>query len=265
MSSIKELDFFVEELNWHRGVRWYERQFARVSPGALAVGEASANYTKYPRYQGVPARISSLLPHAKLVYVVRDPIERMRSHYEHGVAIGWERQPIERALFENPAYLTASLYSMQIEQYLNHFPSSHLLVITSEDLRHSRKATMRVVYEFLDVDHTYVSPQLGREFYKSEGRSSYSPAVAALRSVLKKRFPPSKRAKELVDSLVMWRRPSFARNFPRRSDSSATPGSTWLRAVMSDEVRCRLEATVCEDVSRLYAYVSGDFDGWGIA
>jgi hypothetical protein len=61
MSRIKELDFFVTELNWGRGLDWYSQQFSGIGTNVLAAGEASTNYTKYPRYKGVPERISMTL------------------------------------------------------------------------------------------------------------------------------------------------------------------------------------------------------------
>ncbi|MDQ4058746.1 MAG: sulfotransferase, partial [Actinomycetota bacterium] len=47
MPAVKELDFFVEDINWRRGLSWYRRQFASAPPEARAVGEASTNYSKY--------------------------------------------------------------------------------------------------------------------------------------------------------------------------------------------------------------------------
>ena len=88
MPSIKELDFFVAGGNWGRGLHWYQKQFAGAGPGAVAVGEASTMYTKYPSVDGVPERIAAHLPEVRLVYVVRDPIDRIRSHYRHRVAVG---------------------------------------------------------------------------------------------------------------------------------------------------------------------------------
>ena len=79
MSREKELDFFVEEKHWGRGVEWYAAQFE----DAPVRGESSPSYTAYPRYRGVPERIRRVVPDAKLVYLVRDPVERIVSHFVH--------------------------------------------------------------------------------------------------------------------------------------------------------------------------------------
>lgn len=264
MPRIKELDFFVAELNWRRGFDWYQRQFARRSDDCVAVGEASTNYTKHPRYQGVPERMAKYIPTARLIYVVRDPIERMRSHYEHSVAIGLEREPIERALLENPAYLTYSRYAMQIQQYLDWFPADQLMVVTSEDLRYARHTVMRRIHEFLDVAIDYVPPNLDHEFYRTEDRATYSPLVASFRTFLKRHWPRSKQAKEVVDNLRLWRN----RHLPlRRQEHVAKDAETPARrsTTIPDDLRSRLEASLADDVKQLYEYVTGDFKGWGIA
>lgn len=72
MSEPKELSFFAE--NWPRGRDWYEAHFPEDLP---IRGESSPNYMKHPAFPGVPERMVSLVPDAKLVYLVRDPIARI--------------------------------------------------------------------------------------------------------------------------------------------------------------------------------------------
>src|SRR5438552_836610 len=99
---------------------------------ATALGEASTVYTKFPRYQGVAERMAKVVPHARLIYVVRHPIDRIRSHYEHRVASGAETAAMEDAVFDNPIYIDYSRYALQVEQYLEDFPREQLLIISSE-------------------------------------------------------------------------------------------------------------------------------------
>jgi Sulfotransferase domain len=189
MPPTKELDFFVEELNWGRGLDWYEQQFERAPHDKVALGEASTSYTMHPHYRGVPERISENLPEARLIYVVRSPIERIRSHYQHDVITGDEGKPIDEAVLENPAYIDCSRYAYQIEQYGEYFSSDQLLIITSEMLDRARPEAMCRVFEFLGVDPEFIPPNLGRDFYRSDDRISYPPVVAFLRRTLKKRSP----------------------------------------------------------------------------
>ena len=264
MPKIKELDFFAEGMNWERGLDWYRHQFAAAPREATALGEASTVYAKFPRYQGVAERMERVLPDVRLIYVVRHPIDRIRSHYEHRVASGAETAPIEDAVFDNPIYIDYSRYALQVEQYLEHFPREQLLIISSEELRHHRESTMRRVYDFLAVDPEYVAPTLSQEFYKTGQRRTYPPVVWSIRQALKRRFPQTKRAKELVDSLA-----SRRRRVPVRSDAtiddSVRPSSTDRTQELSDEARSRLDDRLRDDVCRLRQYMTDTFDGWGIA
>lgn len=243
MSGTKELNFFVETDGWVKGTSWYRRQFDAAG-AAVAVGEASPNYTKYPLFPGVPRRIAQLMPQVRLIYLVRHPVERFRSGYLDEVRRGRQRDPIESALVSNPGYLAASQYAMQIEQYLEHFPRDQLLIITSEDLKRRRAATMGVVHRFLGVDDL-APATLGDEFNRTEGQRMLRPLTRRLRSV-----PGARAVARLAPE-------ALRRMGTRRLD----PG----RAEISSAFEEQLRALLCDDVRRLRGYLGGDFDGWGIA
>ena len=257
MPRYKAPEFFVAEANWHRGVEWYRSQFPRVGPEVLAVGEASNVYSKYPRFRGVPKRVASLLPDARLLYVVRNPVSRIRSHYQTRVADGSEREPFGEAVFADPIYLDYSRYALQIEQYLEHFPRQQLLVVTSENLRESRDATIRRVYEFIGVDPALVPADLDREFYQTKDRATHSPIPLRLRKGLKRRFPVTRRFKEVEPNVLGLLRRLTGRG--ERRSAVTTPFT------IPEDVRARLVAELEDDVRRLRKYMDADFDGWGIA
>ncbi|SFL25118.1 sulfotransferase family protein [Geodermatophilus ruber] len=253
----KAPEFFVAESNWHRGIDWYRRQFPPPGPEILAVGEASNLYTKYPRYAGVPARIATHLPDVRLVYVVRDPVSRIRSHYQHRVAEGREKAAFAEAVFADPAYLDYSRYALQIEQYLEHFPREQLLVITSEELRSDRQVTMRRVYDFIGVDPDFAPADLDRDFYRTEDRPARSLVPLRVRRGLKRRFPRTRRFKELESNTL-----SRIRRVTGRSGGRTGPPP---RVDIADALRERIGAVLADDVRRLRAHLGPDFDGWGIA
>lgn len=256
MSRIKELDFFVTESNWSRGLSWYRHQFSGAE-AALARGEASTLYTKFPEYQGVPERIAGIIPDVQLIYVVRDPVVRLRSHYQHRVMTGAETAPPEVALLENPMYLSCSRYAMQVERYLDHFPREQILIVRNEALRSDRQATVRGVYEFLGVDPTRLPAEVGTEFYQTAQRRNYPPVVWWARRMAKRHAPQAKRAKELVDSLLARRAATDPAGAGR---ASGRPDE-----VLSPELKARLADLLRDDVARLRTYMPPDFDGWGLA
>jgi hypothetical protein len=252
----KAPEFFVEEANWHRGIDWYRAQFAGIGPEVRAVGEASNAYAKYPRYQGVPGRIAAHLPDVRLVYVVRDPIARIRSHYQTKVAEGSERAPFAEAVFADPIYLDYSRYALQIEQYLEHFPREQILVLTAEDLRAARDGTVRTVYEFIGVDPGFTPEDLGRDFYQTKDRAVRSPLPLSVRKALKHRLPASRRFKELENNTLR----AVRRVVGGRRQVLAPPP-----LVVPDLVRARIGAELADDVRRLREHLGPTFDGWGIA
>jgi hypothetical protein len=259
MPTFKELDFFVTESNWRRGLAWYRSQFATAG-SALALGEASPAYSSYPAHDGVPERLARLLPGVRLIYLVRDPVERIRSHYQHLVLTGVEKCPPQSALFENPVYLSCSSYAMQLERYLEHFPREQILVITSEALKSDRKATMQQVYAFLGVDSNREPDVLDIEFYRTSQRPTYPPAVLWARRFAKRHMLQARFARNLAQS-VLARRP--AADVPCASACSSTSSSQ--DEILPPDLRMRLADELRDDVARLRDYMPADFDGWGYA
>lgn len=247
MPPDKELHFFVESQNWPRGVRWYEDQFAPAPSGAV-VGEASPSYTGASFYPGVPARIASVVPDARLVYLVRHPIDRMRSMYLHQVHVGVESRPMHEAFEDDDPYLLTSCYRWQLDHYLEHFDRSQILIRTSEALRADRATTVGDVYRFLGVDAEFVPPSLDREIHRTASKRRSSQAGDLLGRV----------AASPVGRLV----PSSVRRVVR---DRVTPPVGQVDTDLTDELRDRLAARLAPDVERLRELMDSSFDGWGIA
>lgn len=186
MSEPKELNFFFgpERINgdrgehagnWHRGVGWYAAQF-RPAP---VRGEASPGYTS-PSFPEAADRMARIVPEARLVYAVRDPIERAVSQYLHHRADGAERRPIEEALLDPASqYLARSMYYARLEPYLTRFPRDRLLICAQENLLADRRATLRELYRFAGVDDSFWSPAHGRRW--NVARVEPAPIGEALR------------------------------------------------------------------------------------
>ncbi len=133
MSAVKEPSFFAPSSNPPDARRSINRldQYEQLFDPAVGVrGEASTNYAEYPFRQGVPERIKELVPEAKFVYLVRDPIDRTMSHYHHLVADGGERRSLEEIFNDlsdpRTPCICASLYALQLELYLRDFPQERI-------------------------------------------------------------------------------------------------------------------------------------------
>jgi sulfotransferase family protein len=119
----------------------------------------------------VAQRIHKLTPTAKIIILLRDPVERAISHYFHVKRWGFEKLPIEQALAQEAARLTEcysqkdfkkpsfrlysyqarGLYLEQIKYYEKYFAQEKILIINSTDLFRDPKLTLKQVFSFLNI------------------------------------------------------------------------------------------------------------------
>lgn len=245
----KEVDFFALDEMWEKGLGWYEAFFEGVTD-EVAIGEASPRYAFAPRWAGAPPRIAATLDRPKLIYVLRHPIARTRSMYQHAVASGWTRDPIDKVLRSDPIYVDGSRYAMQIDEFLPHFPREDLLLILSEDLRDRREETMRRIFRFLGVDDTWLPPNLDVEMHRGDEKLAPTRAGELVRRVagpVRRLVPdPVRRLGGKVLS-----RPIDPEEVALSPDLEA-----WLLERLLPDVR-RLRDEHGRDLG-------DDFDGWGL-
>ena len=246
MSRKKELDFFIREGNWHRGIEWYRSNFA----GEVRIyGESSPNYTDYPFFDGVPERMYSVVPEAELIYILRDPIDRIISDYVHQYAARRENRDIADVLsnLETNHYVCRSRYFMQLEQYLKYYPRSRILIITQEELLQRRRETLKEVFRFLNVDDSFHSLR----FFIVKHRTRDKRRVNRTGYLLKQMHGMN--ALRRLSPDIHWH---FERwlCFPF-SQRIERPGlDERLRQALIDHLR--------DDVDRLREYTGRDFEDW---
>jgi Sulfotransferase domain len=232
-----EPHYFTAERRWKLGQAWYENLCLEAG-NAIAVGEKSASYSRYPLYQGVPDRIAALVPGIRIVYLVRHPLLRMRSEYLHRLLNGKE----SRSLFDT------SRYALQIDRYLEYLPHEQLLVLTAEQLRHARRASLDRVPEFLGLDRGWRPPELGREYNRTAQKQARRPIPRPL--------------KRLLDaSLHVGVSPRAVERLSYRSVATTVDQT---QIMFSDQVRTSLEDELRDDVRRLRRHLDPEFAGWGI-
>jgi hypothetical protein len=174
MSVNKELNFFQDPGSLDK-----LDTYATFFDGSVPVrGEASTVYTHYPLAPGVAERVRAAIPDVKLVYLVRDPVDRAISHY-----LGWrsgnaEFRPLEEATrdIDNPynPFIAAGRYATQLEQYKSQFEPGQLLVIEQNDLLLRRRESLRRVFRFLGVDEEFVSPQFDQRWGTRESKRAWT-------------------------------------------------------------------------------------------
>ena len=203
----------------------------------------------YPHRPFVPERIASLIPDVRLIYVVRHPIERMRSHYAHFLASGRDVLPINEELVANPLYLDMSRYALQIDQYSRHFDRDQMLVVVSEELRYQRPATLHLVFSHLGVEPD--TPIPAGEFHRTSKKRQRTRLGQRLQ-----RVPGYDIARRTL--------PGGMRERLHRAVTHPSVDPSSLELI--PETHEMLEEELRDDVRRLQEYLSRpDFDGWGIA
>jgi hypothetical protein len=264
MSKPKELNFFADEPalgplaredipllqrtrgNWHRGCAWYASHFPADAP---VRGESSPLYTA-PWFPRVAERMASLVPEAKLLFLVRDPVERAVSHYVHNLAAGRERRGLGAALgAPHSPYVERSRYGAALESFACHFPAASILVLTREDLLLRRRETIRAAYGFAGVDESLWSPRMLRE------RNATN--VAAWRP---------RRALQLLYRRRLWR---YQYRLPEETKWKIerllmSGGASRPRPIVEEPLRERLAEYLADDVARLQELTGRGFEGWSL-
>ena len=178
-ASRKELDYFSVQSKW--GELWYRSNFPTKLSGhyfykknnqKLLSGEASPIYLFYPM---VPNRMKEMLPNIKLIVILRNPVDRAYSQYNHILRVNEETLSFEKAieleeercagereqLIKDPdfvpkhycihAYLARGVYADQLEDWFRYYKRKQFLILTTEDFHQNSQRTLDQVFDFLGV------------------------------------------------------------------------------------------------------------------
>jgi hypothetical protein len=227
----------------------YERLF-RGAGDARAVGEASPTYLFYPRSA---ERMQQAIPAAKVICILRDPVERAYSHFALARKMGFE--PVEDfaaavALEEERwvsdrsmrfTYVRASYYHEGLKAFCDRFPREQILVLQFEQLASDPVATMRTIYDFIGVD------------------ASFSPDVSIRHN--RSMLPRSGLVREMFGRPFRLRR-FLQRNLPPRLVTRL--GNAIMRPPpgVAAGTRATLVPRFVEDVRRLEALLGRDLSAW---
>ncbi|GAB4534199.1 MAG: sulfotransferase [Pleurocapsa sp.] len=155
--TVKEPDYFSSknDVNWSKGWEWYKGLWNWDNNIHQVALEASVNYTKIPLLPNAAERIAQLKKDCKFIYILRNPIERIESHYIHGQTKNWtvNKQPLEQTVHSH--LIEVSKYAKQIDEYSKRFPPEKILILSIEDLKSDTANTLAKVCKFLEIDSSY--------------------------------------------------------------------------------------------------------------
>jgi len=159
----KETKFFVRDEFYNLGIGYYEKQFFRKAKTGQLAGEIDPDYM-YFHY--APQRISHCLGNKiKLIFILRNPVDRAYSHYWMSVRRGYEKLSFGDAVLKEPerlavgsifnklhfSYLDRGRYCGQIENFLRYFPKENMKFIIFEDFVKNIETTVCSIFDFLGV------------------------------------------------------------------------------------------------------------------
>jgi hypothetical protein len=148
---VKETQFFV--WRYDLGLEWYASHF-RNCPPDLPVGELAPTYFDAPLARD---RIAHDLPECRIICTLRDPAERLYSHYRLLRKIGYTKSPFEDAAFRHRQLLDTARYADHLKGWLDHFDRERVLVLLHDDLIADRQVFFDRVCDFIGIARFDVS------------------------------------------------------------------------------------------------------------
>jgi hypothetical protein len=203
----KEVHYF--DINVERGERWYRAHFGREGEPGLNL-DSSPYYLFHP---AVPQRMHALLPQARLIVLLRDPVRRAYWHerdkgreslsFEEAIAAEAER--LGRAQdrladgtlarsreHQHFSYLARGRYAEQLERWFAVFPRGQFLVIRFEDLAREPLAALNVTLDFVGL------PRAASVSLEARNTRKYPPLADATAARLREYFEPHNRRLEAL-------------------------------------------------------------------
>lgn len=148
-SHPKEPQFFSNTPDWKTHIDEYHACFKK--PGKI-YGEGSTNYTKYPLFNlNIWEDIYAYNPDMKFIYLVRNPLHRLISHYVHSVERGYLSESLDQAIISDPRLLNGSRYFSQINPFIRQFGRDNVYIMLFDDLIANPEAATIPIWPFLDI------------------------------------------------------------------------------------------------------------------
>lgn len=241
MTDPKEPNFFSDDDVFAKGPEWYSALFDTAAPGDV-LGEASTHYTKLPTFPKVVERMSAAVPAPRLVYMIRNPVERLVSHFIHEWSQGIlpRSASIETAIESHPELIDYGRYGYQIRPFVEAFGAQSILLTSLERFTLQRSLELARIA----VHVGYSGPVTWEEETSAENVSAQRVRKLPFQSILVE----NKIATSLRRSLV----PKSFRTWLR------TQRMMTERPVLSIELTQRLQKLFAEDAKELASYFADD-------
>jgi len=164
LSKVKEINYFnkytgedpdILNPNYGKPIEWYHSYFPDSKPGFL-LGEFSTSYLKY---LNCAPDLHAYNPKLKLIVILRNPVERVFSHYLFLLQRGFvaPSMSFEEAMTKRKYMLDNSLYFEQLFHYFKLFPKNQIKILWYDDLIHQPEKLYAETLEFLQIEPFFPS------------------------------------------------------------------------------------------------------------
>jgi hypothetical protein len=172
---------FEEESHYEE----YRKLFVEAEKDQLC-GEGSTGYAKLHKFERVPEKARAVLgKETKVIYIVRNPIDRIQSHHYHLYRKGSVSEDIDREVKRVSDLIEVSRYGMQIEPWIRKFGDRNKKIIKFENYITKRKKVIRETLDFLGVEANSV--EIGMKKNEGEG-NLIPPQVGFVKKILHSQF-----------------------------------------------------------------------------
>ena len=242
MSEPKEPCFFSDDEVFARGLEWYGMCFTAAAEGDLR-GESSTHYAKLPSLPHAAERLHAHRPDARIVYVLRQPIDRLVSHFMHGWSEGWYGDSIAEAVERDASLVDYGRYAMQLRPWLDRFGADRVLLVAYDVLRSRPQEELDRLGRFLGADSPLIwRDDLGARNVSTERirqgwfrRWFVDPALA---TALRRAAVPKALRTRVREGMQMRQRPTLAEGDRARLAAIFDADLAELSAWIGRPIRC---------------------------
>ncbi len=154
-----EIHFFDNPVNYKKGISEFSKHFKTKKLNGL-IGQSTSSYI----YDYVPERMFEYVPDAKLIFILRNPVNRAYSHYWHAFSKNRESSSFEQALEKesdrialdyfhliNFSYFNTGLYMKMLHSFLNYFKKNQMYCVILEELKTNPLDELNKIFKFLQL------------------------------------------------------------------------------------------------------------------
>ncbi len=255
----QEIHYYDHDYFFKNGLQWFEKHFYGSCEEKI-IAQTSPSYLYYSH---VPERIFKDIPHAKFIFILRNPIDRAYSDYWMNVMYGLETLSFKQAIAKEKdriarssrdelyyAYLKRGLYVNQLQRFFCFFPRENILILLFDDLVRNGLEILRECSDFLEVDYNYFVTEA---FKIKNYNPSKIPRIKLLQrfSWLFRKYLPLYGAYGPMKRLAL---PSYVVDFLNLKVGSYPPMCEQTRKMMIEKYRGEIE--------QLEILLDRNLDGW---